>query len=183
MLISLMALALAVYDGPDGVIATAPATPAPPLAAAADPEASTPISAAQVPATTVQSATPHNLTTDEQIARWIDRRQSGGPVFVEDQGPSDDRKLHGEVSGGVGTGGYRDVGVWMSIPIGETGRIDLSYSQTENGLFPYYRDPRGLDRYYRDPDAPFSTLPADNRRDAWDERIRRHRSPAHPPRS
>jgi hypothetical protein len=176
MLISLMALALAAYEGPDGVIATAPATPAPPLAATADPATPT-----DSPVTTVQSATPHSLTTDEQIARWIDRRQSGGPVFAEDQGPTDDRKLHGEVSAGIGTGGYRDVGVWMSIPIGETGRLDLNYSQTENGLFPYYRDPRGFDRYYRDPDAPFSVRPADNRQDAWDERIRRRRSPAHPP--
>ena len=176
MLISLMALALAAYDGQDSVIATAPATPPPPLAAAADP--ATP---ADAPATTVQSATPHNLTTDEQIARWIDRRQPGRQAFAEDAGPTDDREMHGEVSGGIGTGGYRDVGVWMSIPVGETGRIDLSYSETKNGLFPYYRDPRGFDRYYRDPDAPFSARPAATREDAWDERLRRRRSPAHPP--
>lgn len=176
MLISLMVLALAAYDGPDDVIATAPATPAPPLAVKTDSPPPT-----DAPATTVQSATPHNLTTDEQIARWIDRRQSGGPVFVEDQGPTDDRELHGEVSGGVGSGGYRDVGVWMSIPVGDNGRVDLSFSETKNGLYPYYRDPRGFDRWYHDPDAPFSARPADNRQDAWDERIRRRRSPAHPP--
>lgn len=176
MLIGLMALALVAHDGPDGVIATAPATPAPPLAAAADPAGPT-----EAPATTVQSATPHNLTTDEQIARWIDRRDPAQPTFAEDRGPADDRKMHGEVTAGIGTGGYRDVGVWMSIPIGEKGRLDLSFSQTENGLYPYYRDPRGLDRFYRDPDAPFSVRPADTREAAWDERIRRHRAPAHPP--
>ena len=176
MLISLMALALAAHNGPDGVIATAPATPQPSLAAAADP-----VDPAPAPATTIQSATPHNLSTDEQISRWIDQRQPGQQVFAEDEGPVDDRKMHGEVSAGIGTGGYRDVGVWMSIPVGDSGRVDLSYSQTKNGLYPYYRDPRGLDRWYRDPEGPFAVRAADTREDAWDERVRRQRSPAHPP--
>lgn len=174
MLISLMALALAAHDGPDGVIATAPTTPQPSLAAAS----AAPV--ADTPATTVQSATPHNLSTDEQIARWIDRRQPGQQAFAEDEGPVDDRKMHGEVSAGIGTGGYRDVGVWMSIPVGENRRIDLSFSETKNGLYPYHRDPRGFDRWYRDPDAPFAVRPADTREEAWDERVRRQRSPAHP---
>ena len=89
--------------------------------------------------------------------------------------------MHGEVSAGIGTGGYRDVGVWMSIPVGDSGRVDLSYSETKNGLFPYYGDRGGFDRYYRDPDAPFSIRPAESREAAWDERVRRARSPAHPP--
>ena len=177
MLISLMALALVAHDGPDGVIATAPATPAPPLAAAA----AAPANPEDAPATTIQSATPHNLTTDEQIARWIDRRDPSQPAFAEDQAPADDRKMHGEVTAGVGTGGYRDVGVWVSIPVGENGRVDLSFSETKNGLFPYSRDPRGFDRFYRDPDAPFGIRPADSREEAWDQRIRRARAPAHPP--
>lgn len=176
MLIGLLALALATSEGPDGVVATAPATPAPPLTAA-----SVPAAAADTPSTTLQSATPHNLTTDEQIARWIDRRDPTQPAFIEQEGPVDDRQMHGEVSAGIGTGGYRDVGVWMSIPVGENGRVDLSFSETKNGLFPYYRDPRGFDRYYRDPEAPFSIRAADTREEAWDERVRRRRSPAHPP--
>ena len=48
MLISLMVLALAAYDGPDDVIATAPATPAPPLAVKTDSPPPT-----DAPATTV----------------------------------------------------------------------------------------------------------------------------------
>lgn len=171
MLISLMALTLAAHDGPDGVIATAPATPQPSLSAAADP--ATPISS---PVTTIQSATPHNLSTDEQIARWIDQRQPGQQAFVDEQGPVDDRKMHGEVSAGIGTGGYRDVGVWMSIPIGENGRVSLSYQETKNGLYPYYRDPRGFDGHYRDYDGPFAGRSSNARDGGWGERTRQRSS-------
>lgn len=176
MLISLMALTLVAHDGPDGVIATAPATPQPALAVAAGP-----VAPGASPASTLQSSTPHNLSTDEQIARWIDRRQPGQPAFAEDEGSVDDRKIHGEVSAGIGTGGYRDVGVWMSIPVGENGRVSLSYQETKNGLYPYYREPGGFDRFYRDPDAPFGVWPAETREGAWDERLRRARAPAHSP--
>ena len=71
MLITLMALALAGSNGPDDVIATAPATPAPPIAAATDVETTA------APSTTIQSATDHSLTTDEQIARWVAARTPG----------------------------------------------------------------------------------------------------------
>lgn len=176
MLISLMVLALTVMDEPQSVIATARAAVAPPVAVEAPVDV-----APSVLQTTLDTATPHNLTTDQQIARWIDQRQPGEPAFDKPVGPADDRRLHGEVSAGIGTGGYRDVGMWVSIPLGDSGRLDLSFDHMENGLFPYSRDPRGMDRFYRDPDGPFRVRDAATRSDAWDERIRRHRAPAHPP--
>lgn len=118
-------------DAQDGVIATAPAT-AVALDATADPSAP-PV---QVPG----PSTVQELTTDEQIARWLTARTpdptpfDGAPVW------RDDRKVHGEVSVGVGTGGYRDYSVAMSLPIGEGGRLDLSVRQTENDYrygYPY----------------------------------------------
>lgn len=141
MVVSLMVLALAAGNDPQGVIATArPVAPPVPVEAVAP-------SDAVGPQTTVASATPHNLTTDQQIARWVSRRQPGEPVFDEGFRPSDDRKMHGEVRAGIGTGGYRDVGVWMSLPIGQIGRLDISYDKTENAPYPYYRDPRWLNRF------------------------------------
>ncbi|MFN3932788.1 MAG: hypothetical protein ACK4JY_13710 [Brevundimonas sp.] len=109
----------------DGVVATAPAT-AVALDATEGP--------APLPAPTPTAV--DGLTSDEQIARWLTARSvdptplDGSPVW------RDDRQPHGQVSVGVGTGGYRDYGVAMSLPIGESGRLDLSYRQVENG-YPY----------------------------------------------
>lgn len=170
MLISLMALALAAHDGPDGVIATAPATPALPLAASA------PDLPADAPATTIQSSTPHNLTTDEQIARWIDRRDPAQPAFAEDEDPVDDRKMHGEVSAGIGTGGYRDVGVWMSVPFGENGRVDLSYRETKNGWGTWHREPTVFDGWRQASEERLGLNPSRDRDGAREERGRRRPS-------
>lgn len=121
----------------DGVVATAPATPV-----MLDPAAS-PTPPASSPQTAVDG-----LTTDEQIARWLSARAveptpyGGAPLW------RDDRKPHGEVSIGVGTGGYRDYGVAMSLPIGESGRLDLSYRQAENGYpYGYGYDGHGYEGY------------------------------------
>ncbi|MFJ6023597.1 hypothetical protein ACIQC9_03220 [Brevundimonas sp. NPDC092305] len=132
MLISAMVLALLATGDPDGVIATASATPV-------DLTANTPVEAPSV-SESIQSA--HGLTTEQQIDRWI----SAGPARPVDEMPGltpwvDDRKPHGEVFAGIGTGGYRNYGGTVSMPIGETGRLDLSYSQTENG-YGYAYDPR-----------------------------------------
>lgn len=114
-------------DGQDGVVATAPAT-----AVALDATAE-PLAPAVGGAT--QSAA-HALTTDEQIAQWLTARAPDPTPFDGEPVWRDDRKPHGEVSVGVGTGGYRDYAVAMSLPIGESGRLDLSIRQTENG-YPY----------------------------------------------
>lgn len=124
-------------DPQDGVVATAPATPV-----TLDPAASlTP------PASSSQTAV-DGLTTDEQIARWLAARAVEPAPFDGAPAWRDDRKPHGEVSVGVGTGGYRDYGVAMSLPVGESGRLDLSYRQVENGYpYGYGYDGYGYDGY------------------------------------
>lgn len=124
----MMAAALLASD-PEGVVATAPAT-------AVDLEATAqPLAPSTEGAT--QEAVPHGLTTDEQIDRWIAARSTAERPWAEAaEETADDRKVHGEVSLGVGTGGYRDYGVAVSLPLGEHGRLDLRYRQVENG-YPY----------------------------------------------
>lgn len=130
MLITALLMTAALTTGdPDGVVATAPATSVD-LGATAGPTAPSVGGAAQ-------AGVPHNLTTDEQIDRWIATRSADDTPYARDRGESlDDGKPHGEVSVSLGTGGYRDYGATVSMPIGENGRLSLSYRQTENG-YPY----------------------------------------------
>ena len=130
MLITAMLMAGALTSGdPDGVVSTAPATTVD-LAATTPPAAPSTAGAAQ-------AGVPHNLTTDQQIDRWIAARSvSDTPYGRESRDAFDDGKAHGEVSVSVGTGGYRDYGVAVSGPLGENGRFSLSYRQVENG-YPY----------------------------------------------
>ncbi|RZJ31810.1 MAG: hypothetical protein EON85_02770 [Brevundimonas sp.] len=113
-------------------MATAPATTVD-LTAVNRPVAPTVEGAAQ------QAAEPHNLTTDQQIDRWLESRDPDATPYANDraQRPVDDRQMHGEFTAGIGTGGYRDYGMAVSLPIGENGRLSLSYRQTENGLYGY----------------------------------------------
>lgn len=132
----LMVAALLGAD-PDGVVATAPATTVD-LEATARPTAPSMEGAAQ-------AAVPHGLTTDQQIDRWIESRSIADTPWAEARPEAlDDRKMHGEVDFSIGTGGYRGYGAAVSLPIGETGRLDLSYRQVENGYhyggygYPYF---------------------------------------------
>jgi hypothetical protein len=130
--VSLFAVTALLAGGdPDGVVATAPATTVQLDAT----EMAEPAS----PAGAVQAAAPHGLTTDQQISRWIDARAPDVRPFAEESavGPGDDRQMHSQFSVGIGTGGYRDYGVAVSLPLGETGRLNLSYRQVENG-YPVY---------------------------------------------
>jgi hypothetical protein len=153
MFISLVALALIASD-PQGVIATAPEG-----RQAVDLAAVAPV-AAEISPSAAQTVVPHGLTTDQQIDRWLGERASG-PSFDEAlAGPVDDRKVHGEVGAGIGTGGYRDYSAWLSVPIGSSGRLELEYRQTKNALYPY-RDERWSHEH-----EPFRD--ATSRADAWD---------------
>lgn len=127
----LMVAALAGSD-PDGVVTTAPETVVD-LTAVTRPDAPVVEGAAR------QAAEPHNLTTDQQIDRWLESRDPDATPYSGDHAarPVDDRKMHSEFSAGIGTGGYRDYGMAVSLPIGENGRLNLSYRQTENGLYGY----------------------------------------------
>ncbi len=130
MLITAMLLAGAFASGePDGVVTTAPATGVD-LAATLQPSVPSVVGA-------TQAGVPHNLSTDEQIDRWIAARSvNDKPYDRVSREAFDDGKPHGEVSVSIGTGGYRDYGVAVSGPIGDHGRFSLSYRQVENG-YPY----------------------------------------------
>lgn len=142
MLITL--LAAAVLSGsagsdladPEAVVTTAPrAGQYVPLDAVA------PV-AGEVPAASSQSITPHGLTTAEQIDQWVGQRDASAKPFADDGprdvwGRQDDRKMHGEVSASIGTGDYTAWSGTVSMPVGETGRIDLSYSQSKNSPYGY----------------------------------------------
>lgn len=117
---------------PDSVVATAPATSVA-LDAIAGPVAPPVGSTSQ---TAFQAGDAHGLSTDQQISQWLAARAPDPSSRGDAPLWRDDRKVHGEVSVGVGTGGYRDYGAAMSVPFGENGRLDLSIRQVENG-YPY----------------------------------------------
>ena len=131
----LLSIASLAGSDPDGVVATAPATPAA-LDATTLPDAPSPQAAVLA-----QANDPHGLTTDQQIQRWMSApRDSGAPTWVDHgMGPLDDRKVHGEFSAGIGTGGYRQYGGTVSMPIGDSARLDLSYEKIENAPWGLYR--------------------------------------------
>lgn len=133
MLVFSLIAALAGTD-PDVVVTTArPDAPGLAEAMAAAPDAS-------VPSPTAQDATPHGLTTDQQIERWIEparRADLNTDPFARDVGPVDDRQMHGMVEAGIGTGGYRSYGAAVSLPIGENGRLDLAYREGKNDRYGY----------------------------------------------
>lgn len=135
VLLSLMALA-----DPEGVVTTAPANSSGVAAAMAAPQP-----AVEAPAPTAQDAAPHGMTTEQQIQNWIASR-APGKSFEQAvaSAPADDRQMHGMVEAGIGTGGYRSYGAAVSLPIGENGRLDLSYREGKNDywLTPGYFYPR-----------------------------------------
>lgn len=141
---ALIVAATLLASEPDGVVATAPATTVD-LNATAEPLAPSTEGA-------TQDAVAHGLSTDQQIDRWIAARSTAEKPWGEAAREApDDRKMHGEVSFGIGTGGYRDYGVAVSLPIGENGRLDLSYRQVENGFgYGGYGYGHGYDHPYYD---------------------------------
>ena len=146
MLITLMAAAAVLGSDPQGAMATAPATPVT-LDVADAPSAPSVEGAAQ-------EAAPHGLTTDQQIDRWLASRAPAATPWT-DGVLADDREMHSEFSVTVGTGGYRDYGAAVSLPVGEDGRLDVSFRQVENGYYGYgpggWGDPRLDDAGYAFP--------------------------------
>ena len=173
MVVSGLILAAALLaSNPDGVVVTAPATTVD-LEATVQPVAASTEGAAQ-------DAVPHGLTTDEQIDRWIAERSTADKPWAEAaREVADDRKPHGEVSFGIGTGGYRDYGVAVSLPVGENGRLDLSYRQVENG-YPYGGYGGGYDHpYYNDSGYAFPGYQSPQAAGDYESRVMR---PGGPPR-
>lgn len=88
------------------------------------------------------------LSTGQQIDQYLATSPAASAARNRDE-PEDiavrdgqgERRIRGEVSVGVGTGGYRSGSVSAVIPLGETGTLGLSLSRTENG-FGYLGDGR-----------------------------------------
>ncbi|HEX8471160.1 MAG TPA: hypothetical protein VF633_08625 [Brevundimonas sp.] len=144
MLIALLAMtALTVADDPQGVVTTAPAGH---QSVATDAVLPAPTEA---PSASSQTITPHGLTTAEQIDRWVGQRDPSAKPFSQASaggtgrwagdswGRVDDRKMHGEVSAAIGTGDFSEYSAAVSIPVGESARVDLEYRQTKNGYGQY----------------------------------------------
>lgn len=71
----------------------------------------------------------------DQIAEFL---RTSPAARIDDDGvqgvtPRDDRKVHGEVSVGVGTGGYRSLYMRSDMPVGETGRVSVAIEDTRYG--------------------------------------------------
>lgn len=152
MLIELMAASLLLgASDPEGVVSTAPRSGSgavPTATAAALAETVTEAS----PAVTLQTAAPHGLTTEQQISRWLgERRGDARPVetWADAWEEATPRKMHGQVGAGIGTGGYKDFGAAVSLPLGENGTLNLSFSQTKNApwAYGYGYGPFGFDPY------------------------------------
>lgn len=186
MLIALALTAAVLSDDPDGVVATARQGDGAVMLGAEAPTTEARPDAAQVTA-----VTPHNLTTREQIERWVSARPSDSRPFAEDVGPVDDREMHGFVDASIGTNDFSAVSVGVSLPVGEKGRLDMIYSQSKNAYgYPGYGDGYGYPGDYAYGSAaygyrtqPFASpyvLPGRSRslsvRYSWDDEARGARS-------
>jgi hypothetical protein len=134
---------LAVLVLQEAVIATAPADIAPAT-----------LSATAAPAVEAQEPG-EELTTAQQIERWLARPRDADSADVDLAGPwpepFDDGRMHGSFSVGVGTGGYSSVAGSVSTPIGERGRLDLHFSRSEGeGYWGWPGDHGPYDPRFRD---------------------------------
>lgn len=89
------------------------------------------------PATPVPAA---EVSTAAQIEQFI---RSAPMPDIEDETPNgitpgEKRQVHGEVSVGIGTGGYRSFSALSVIPVGETGTLAIAVSQSRNAPYAHY---------------------------------------------
>jgi hypothetical protein len=73
------------------------------------------------------------MTTAEQIAAW----HANAPKLNQSDDATDEvtgpRKIHGEASVSIGTGGYRSLYMSSLMPIGENGTLGIAIAQTDFG--------------------------------------------------
>lgn len=82
------------------------------------------------------------------LGRWL---RDAPPVSGLDDQDQDgvielrpDRRIHGEVGFGIGTGGYRDAFAAVNMPVGQTGRLGVAVEDTQYGK-PWRGEYRSLD--------------------------------------
>ena len=136
-----------------------------------------------------QDPAPHNLTTDQQIARWLEAAPSvpatPGDAYA---GPVDgiawdsERRVRSEFSVGIGTEGYRQYGASVSVPLGDSGRLELHYSEVKNGYpaygyggYGYGYDPDWIDPVITPWRSEIGLAPIDSRLEDGPDRRRAYR--------
>lgn len=102
-------------------------------------------------AVSTASATPAPVA-DTSTAAQIDQFIKSGPMPSLDEAGVDgitpgDRKIHGEVSVGIGTGGYRSFSGLSVIPVGETGTLAIAVSKSRNSPYANYGEYDGYGGY------------------------------------
>lgn len=129
--IAALALALAgaaqATEAPDGPMATAGASGAPPSSQA-------PLQTTAGPAAPVAPPGPPRSTA-EQIDDFIRSSPAARPspdemAAMDEAEIAPDRRVHGTVEVGVGTHGYRHVGVTAHYPVGKTGHVSVAVGST-----------------------------------------------------
>lgn len=143
-MLSVLLVAAGLISEEPAVVSTAPRDRADALLLQG--EATAPAMDAEAPRATV---TLQDLTTAEQIDRWIAARDPSARPFADEgaPGPAETRRVHGEVSAAIGTGGYNAVDAAVTIPLGETGFVHLRYGQSRNGYGYYGHGPDGWGPY------------------------------------
>lgn len=79
------------------------------------------------------ASTPVPMSTAEQIDAWLAASPAleAPDLAAEPRGVEfDDRNLHGEVTVGVGTRGYRHVSMRATAPLGQNGRVSVAFGET-----------------------------------------------------
>jgi len=100
--------------------------------------------AAAAPQQVGRPASAADENSPEAIGRWAQGILDGKPAekaadAVDPKGrtrgcaPPADRKPHGEVWAGVGTGGYKEVGGVVTQPIGDCGQVTIAIDKTDFG--------------------------------------------------
>lgn len=155
--VALLALTSPDPQDPDEIIRTASAPGVSAETVAAEGEAAAEAAETRV-STAEQDPDPHGLTTDQQISRWLATAPAVPPgADTAYDGPVDgiawdnERRVRGEFSAGIGTGGYRQYGASVSVPLGERGHLELHYSEVKNGFPAYGGYGYGYDPDWMDP--------------------------------
>jgi len=85
-------------------------------------------------------ATASKTAPPPSVAEQIDAYLKTSPALeardsqdIDGVVPREDRKVHGVVSVGVGTGGYRSVYMQAEAPIGDNARVSVAFEDTRYG--------------------------------------------------
>jgi hypothetical protein len=101
---------------------------APAIAATA--QAAPTAASGQVISTAYGAPAPPPAKASDQIAQWLANTSDDE---VSQTAPVLDHKVHGEVSVGVGTNGYREVGGVVTGPIGDDGQATIAIGTGQAG--------------------------------------------------